>query len=321
MKLASSLIMISLLWSPTAPAQSDPKFSKQKYLERIGYHEFANATAFVPQNYVQVGVVDSGPVNSSHPDLVGRIAAGSHTTQLIDDKPEHGQSVIGVIAANHNNFGGAGVLGQRALIHYRTPVTKVRSDNVRKANLDVLAQQIRELADKNVDVINLSMALPKRCHSREHRRSVTCDSPLFEVRTIATAISYALSKNVPVVLAAGNSGNKLQRHALQDQGLIVVGAVRSSHKSEFTNSGPGVDIYAPGEDVLYLTERSFHLRGEGTSYATPIVASAVAMIKAVARMQKKSLSATQIKALLLQASQSENESGRIHLGFIFRSGN
>lgn len=314
----SQIVAFSVLFlvSAGALAKTDPAFRKQKYLTKIQYQGFALAIQSVPQSFIQVGLIDSGPVDPSHPELIGRIAPSSNVVTEQNDDVEHGQSVVGVIAANHNSFGGVGILGQRSLIHYRTPVFKQKRDDRRSANYAVLADQIRDLANRNVDVISISMGYPKRCTQKG------CDvEPLVSESGVSAAIEYALSKGVPVVIAAGNSGSKIAQHALQNEGLIVVGASNGSRPSEFSNHGSGVDIYAPGERILFLTSKSYTLNGEGTSYATPQVAAGVAAIKAVARMQKKSITVKEVKALLMQASQNGKHGAFLNLGSIFQAQN
>lgn len=75
-------------------------------------------------------------------------------------------------------------------------------------------------------------------------------------RAIQTAIGAALDAGVHVSMAAGNSGDDACKTSPSMAGghnsaAVVVGSINeASEISSFSNTGPCVDLYAPGENVL-----------------------------------------------------------------------
>lgn len=125
-------------------------------------------------------------------------------------------------------------------------------------------------------VINLSMSW----------YSPTCDP------TIGGAIQYAYNKNIPVVVAAGNSGDDAALYSPSNcLGAIVVGATTSwGTMTTYSNTGWPLDVVAPGGTVgspLWSTYNTgtttpgYATYGglSGTSMASPTIAGVVADIK------------------------------------------
>ncbi len=104
-----------------------------------------------------------------------------------------------------------------------------------------------------------------------------CDSVLPD---LTTAVQYAKSKNILVVVAAGNSGGV----GVSLPGCIsystTVGAVDSKDKiASFSGKGNAVDISAPGVNIYSAWLGTSYAAASGTSMATPMVSGVVALIK------------------------------------------
>lgn len=102
----------------------------------------------------------------------------------------------------------------------------------------------------------------------------------FEI--VQDAITLALARGVRVVVSAGNSGAEVLFPANMP-GVVAVGAL-TVNGSIWSGSarGSGVDLYAPGTDMLrYLPGRFTGLASSGTSFAAPVVTGLSAMLLAV----------------------------------------
>jgi subtilisin family serine protease len=223
-----------------------------------------------------VAVLDSG-VNSAHPDLVGRILAGYDFVFNDDDTSDdfgHGTAVAGtLIAAGNNNLGVAGVAYGCMVL----PVKVVDSSGF--AAYSAVANGIRYAVEQGARVINLSIA---------------GDSPS---TVLQSAIDYAWSNNVVVVAAVGNNaGTTPQYPAACEHVLAVCATAADDSLCSFSSYGPDVAIAAPGENI-WTTQRDLsnpYGPWRGTSFASPIVAGAAALIASA----NPSLANTQIVSIL-----------------------
>ncbi|MFC5927350.1 type VII secretion-associated serine protease mycosin [Micromonospora vulcania] len=230
---------------------------------------------------VTVAVVDSG-VDRAHPQLAGRVLAG---TDLLDpggdgsrDCAGHGTGVASIIAAApragvafHGLAPGARILPVRVS---EQQVVEGRESG-RTVSADEFARAIRWAVDHGADVVNLSVVL-------------YADDP-----DVRSAVQYAVDRNVVLVAAAGNlhdSGDPRPFPAAYD-GVLGVGAIGADGvRATFSQTGPYVDLVAPGTEVLTAAPGQGHHRVEGTSYAAPFVAATAALL----RQYRPELTAVQV---------------------------
>ncbi|MFG3420014.1 type VII secretion-associated serine protease mycosin [Micromonospora sp. NPDC049460] len=262
--------------SPLAPVRpvSAPPWPHQRYApERLA--PLATGAG------VTVAVVDSG-VDRRHPQLAGRVLDG---TDLLDpggdggrDCAGHGTGVASIIAASprdgvafHGLAPGARILPVRVS---EQQVVEGRESG-RTVSAEDFARAIRWAVDHDADVLNLSVVL-------------YADNP-----AVRAAVGYAVERDVVVVAAAGNlhdSGDPRPYPAAYD-GVLGVGAIGADGaRSPFSQTGPYVDLVAPGSDVLMAAPGQGHHRAEGTSYAAPFVAATAALL----RQYRPELSAAQV---------------------------
>ncbi|RJQ38414.1 hypothetical protein C4559_01315 [Candidatus Microgenomates bacterium] len=203
-----------------------------------------------------IAILDSG-VNKDHEDLSGKILPGHNfvdNSEDVTDKVEHGIVISGIIGAVTDNKTGVASLGWNLQI---LPVKIV--DDSGYVVYSNAAKAIIYAADKGVSVINLGFG----------GEGIS--------KTVQDAINYAWGKNIVIVAPAGNEKSIMSFPASANN-VISVGAIGSTGaKSSFSNTGPELDLMAPGEDV-YSTSISGYKNFSGTSIASAHVAALAGLI-------------------------------------------
>lgn len=213
----------------------------------------------------------------------------------------HGTHVAGIIGAvNGNDIGMDGVARNVKIMSVRTVPNGDERDK------DV-ANAIRYAVDNGASIINMSFG-----------KGYSWDKKI-----VNDAVKYAEKYDVLLVHAAGNSAQdndmssnfpndhigkkgflfwKKKRYA---DNWIEVGAL-SFLKGEdaiatFSNYGQdGVDLFSPGVKIFATTPNNSYKFLQGTSMASPVVAGVAAVI----RSHFPSLTAEQVKSILLESGSS-----------------
>ena len=230
-------------------------------------------------NNVTVAVLDSG-VKGDHPDLSGNIAeGGTHFYRGSDgnvaqnddysDGLGHGTRVSGIIAAEAN---GVGVVG----LAHRVKIIPVKIADASDVYLSVLVAGLEYVLDNlDVDVINLSLGFSDGNNS------------------VKSAVKRAIDKNIIVVCASGNYGDKNGNPVLYPAaysqtypGVISVSAIqRNSNNTyqiaSYSTYNNYVTIAAPGSGIRSTSYVGGYNNGDGTSFASPFVAAAAALVKSI----------------------------------------
>lgn|GEM_PF-703986 len=266
---------------------SDPKYSEQWSLHNSQAPE---AWDRARGKGVRIAIIDSG-IDTKHPDLapnIDRKADGSvngynafhntanypvrdpyyETDPLPRDLNGHGTHVAGIAAAPANGQGVTGVAPEATII----PVKVLDKNGL--GDEAGIADGIRWAADNGADIINLSFGGPETGY------------------VIRDAVSYARSKGVVIVAAAGNSGLGTVEYPAALNGVISVAASnRANGLAFFSSFGPGLDVTAPGAGIIstlptYDTEsanegfpRNYGMMS-GTSMASPFVSGLAALVLA-----------------------------------------
>ncbi len=166
-----------------------------------------------------------------------------------------------------------------------------------------IAAGIRYAADyPGVKIINLSLQ-QEPCKPEEGSSCANAKSS----QTLEDAIKYAQNKGKLVVSAAGNQWDTAPTYPAAYEGVLSVTAVDTAdgdRSAKFARHGPWVDIAAPGVGVLTLAtpcgDGNCWVTPDGTSFATPIVSAAAALVWAL----NPRLSAQQVAARLMSTADS-----------------
>ena len=189
----------------------------------------------------------------------------------------HGTEVAGLVgAAGNNGVGSATVSWNNKIM----PLQALSDDGA--GYTSSITAAVYYAVDNGAKVINLSLG------------GDTNDT------TLANAIKYAYERGVVTVAAAGNCGTGSEQgcdpakpgamgYPALNPYVIAVGASTSTGaRASFSSYGPGLDVSAPGSGTM--VSPMWHASNQttayatslyGTSFASPIVASYVGLIKSV----------------------------------------
>ncbi len=234
-----------------------------------------------------VAVLDSG-IRFDHPDLVNRTVPGydffNNDSDPTDDVG-HGTGVAGIIAANGND--GIGIAG----VAWNVKIMPIKVGNADGAPVSVIAQGVYYAVDHGANVINLSLG---------------SDTPS---ATLEDSIKYAYNHNVIVVAAAGNKPDQASFPASYPETISVGAATNAGDNvAGFSSRISRVDLVAPGVDILTTywepgTGNDWAL-ASGSSFATPMVSGAVALMHSV----DPSLTVEQARTVLTETAKKSLQS-------------
>lgn len=252
---------------------------------------------------VVVAVLDTG-VDFNHVDLKDNIwtnpnddtkdgyAGDIHGWNFVDnnndvmDRDGHGTHVSGTIAGEKNNYGVTGVA-------YNAKIMPVKVlDDTGSGSYDTITKGIHYAVDHGANVINMSLGGGGANKSMQD------------------ALEYASSKNVIVVMAAGNNSGSAPiypaRYA-QTTGVAVGAVDKDKTLASFSNLA-GTDqlsyVTAPGVSIYSTVPNNSYATYSGTSMAAPHVAGVVALMLSA----NHNLTDSQVRQILADTS-SNSESG------------
>lgn len=244
--------------------------------------------------------------NDLSPDLEARKRIVGDDVDTMDHKPygnnllkfadaSHGTGVAGLIGAVHgNNYGINGVADNVRIMAIKAVPNGDEYDKD-------IANAIRYAVDNGAKIINMSFGKKISPHKQ----------------WVDDAFKYAASKDVLLVMAAGNDNSDMDKQSdypndtfldgssTDADNVINVGA--SSAKlgdhlaGDFSNYGKkNVDVFAPGVKVTTIdTDAEFNTE-DGTSFSSPITAGIAALVLEY----YPTLSAKQLKQVILQSATS-----------------
>jgi subtilisin family serine protease len=223
---------------------------------------------------VTVAIIDTG-IDYRHPALRNVTGGWDFVNDDADPMDDHGHGthVAGIVAGNLDDF--TGVAPDATLVAYK--VLNANGSGLLSSVIAALERAIDPNQDGDLSdhaaVANLSLGGSGNPDDAASR-----------------AVDNAVAAGMVVCVAAGNSG---LYHGVASPGTardaITVGAVDSSDRiATFSSKGPSAKIVAIKPDVVApgVSIRSTYLNGgyatlSGTSMATPHVAGAAALLRAI----------------------------------------
>lgn len=300
--------------------EDDPESKNQEHLDDIRYWQAKDA--FFEGRLgrrMKVAVIDSG-IDTGHEDLKANVSARSVSmsgdAQDVSPANDHGTHVSGLLAAAaKNGKGGVGVNPTVELIMI-------------KASFPVLDRAIEKAVQLGAEVISISQGTNSD-KDPDGIAGVNAHNARFR-----PAFENAVRAGVSVVIAAGNSGKKLDGAsftasptaiAKDVKGLISVGGWITGGRKLFSGSNTGTDYVkivapaaaadAPNPSGLLSTVPGAYKRYGGTSMSAPIVAGVVSLVKRWLEVRGISATPEQLEEILLKGSRREAAlEGQIHDG-------
>ena len=207
-----------------------------------------------------VAIVDTG-VDHDHPDLGPNLVPGFYTPGnlpedqggVTEDFNGHGTFSAGCAAAiGNNNVGVVGVGWD-----FKIMPIKVTVGGQGGAPFSELVQGAQWAALHGAKAVNVS-------YSGVNNNGVN------------TAGAYVKSQGGLLCWSAGNDNAQLTND--HEHAIVVAASNAGDGKASFSNWGVPIDIIAPGQGVRSTTLGGGHGTSSGTSFSSPIVAGAVALL-------------------------------------------
>jgi serine protease len=272
---------------------NDDSISSQYALSRIKAFEAWEIEQ--GDSNIVIGISDTG-CQMDHPDLFPNIAFNyNDPINGIDDDNDgyidnfygwdlgendnfpqsntssHGVHVTGLSSAMTNN--GIGIAGSG----FRCRFAPLKITNANGA-LSAAYESIVYAADRGYQIINCSWG------------SYQPSKINFEIIRYAT-----INKNALIFCGSGNNNSERQFFPAAYDFTISMGSSGPEDiKSDFSNYGYSLDLYAPGENVLSTWPTENYIYSNGTSMASPVAAGCAAIVKS----KYPELTALQIAQLL-----------------------
>jgi minor extracellular protease Epr len=209
---------------------------------------------------IKVAVIDTGIGPHTDLHVTGGFSAVDYTTSYADDYG-HGTHVAGIIAAQQNNAGMAGVAPGVSLYAVKA------MDGQGEGDLQDLLKAIDWSIKNRMNIINLSLGTPD-------------NSPMLK-----DMIDTAYKDGILVVAAAGNDGNSdgtgdtIDYPAKYTSVIGVTAVDKNMTLGYFSSTGPEAEVAAPGVDIYSTYLDNKYAIESGTSQAAPHVTGMLALLK------------------------------------------
>ncbi len=266
---------------PQSMTPDDPLYSSQWHLPKVAC---PNAWAMTSgSEQITIAICDTG-IDASHPDLAPKLVPGWNVVDNNDDTSPvsaHGTWTAGTAAATGNNAIGVA----SPALNCRIMPIRVSSLSSGAASTSDLAEAVVWAADHGARVASLSYMAGGSVMMHEAGR-------------------YMQSKNGVLIVSSGNTGTFATTS--DNSNVIVVSATTQADAvASFSTVGSYVDLSAPGVGIMTTAPGNNYQLVSGTSFSTPLVAGAVALMLSV----NPNLAPAELDNILKVASDDLNGDG------------
>jgi len=242
---------------------NDPYSSEQWYLDKLDFNNYIFESRNQKEEII-IAVLDTG-IDMKHQDLRDNILPGKNVagTDSYMDYDGHGTNISGIIAADYNN--NLGITGVKGGFEINVLPIKIADENGMIYTSNV-AKGIDYAIERNVDIITLSIG------SSQY------------VRYEHDAIKRAVDNGIIVLASAGNEyeeGNQIQYPASYPEVLSIGSVDKYYNRSYFSEVNDMVDFVSFGEDIFTADILNSYKYVDGTSFSTPIAATAFGIVKSI----------------------------------------
>jgi serine protease AprX len=238
---------------------------------------------------VNIAVIDAG-FNNTDTLLVFDQLRNSHQLKLTNDfvqrnanvfeDDDHGTAVLSCMAG-YIPFTFVGTAPMANYYLFRSEYTKTEMPIEETYWIEAI-----EFADSlGVDLVNSSLGYNEFDDVSQNYTYKNLDG---KTALISKAATLAVQKGMVVVVSAGNEGDddwKFISVPADATEVITVGGVDAgNHLASFSSIGPTKDkrikpdVMAQGDNVWVASSRGVFYQGDGTSYASPLMAGAIACL-------------------------------------------
>jgi subtilisin family serine protease len=220
---------------------------------------------------VHIAILDTG-IDANNPELAGKVSWVTDATGLNNpaDEAGHGTAVAGIIGADYNGYGIAGVATHADLYS-----VKVLAGADSQGEWNWLSDGIYAAVKGPDGIVGTSDDANIISMSLESNGELP---PAY----VHDAIAWASAQGVVLVAAAGNNGDGNLRTTEQTwpaayPEVIAVGASNvHDQPTSWSDSASYVKLYAPGENIVTTYINDQYIIGSGTSLAVPFVSGILA---------------------------------------------
>ena len=245
---------------------------------------------------VVIAVIDTG-IDIDHTSFTGRISSKSYNAysnsiglEYVRDDFGHGTHVSGIAAGAYEELAGVGGIAPNAEIM----AIKANRPYLGSFSSDDLYRAINYASENGADIINMSL-------SRSNRNGASYDA--LEQQVIANAVA----NGVTVICASGNNHDNHAGYPAAHPECIAVTATQKGFTfASYSNSGPEIDIAAPGSNIYSSQNNGGYFSQSGTSMAAPNVAGVAALVISL----EPSITPQQLQNKLQETATAAGEPGR-----------